>query len=27
VEQVKRLARGSHSRHLEVIPDTCRSCV
>ncbi|SCY72833.1 hypothetical protein SAMN03159391_02820 [Pseudomonas sp. NFACC37-1] len=27
VEQVKRLARVSHSRHLEVIPNTCRSCL
>ena len=27
VEQVKSLARVSHSRHLEVIPDTCRSCL
>ncbi|MCP1496462.1 hypothetical protein J2Y86_001169 [Pseudomonas migulae] len=26
VEQVKNLARASHSRHLEVFPDTCRSC-
>lgn len=26
VEQVKSLARASHSRHLEVLPDTCRSC-
>lgn len=27
VEQVKSLARGSHSRHLEAIPYTCRSCL
>lgn len=27
VEQVKSLARVSHSRHLEVIPDTSRSCL
>lgn len=26
VEQVKNLARGSHSRHLEAIPDISRSC-
>ncbi|SEE70562.1 hypothetical protein [Pseudomonas migulae] len=26
VDQVKSLARASHSRHLEVFPDTCRSC-
>lgn len=27
VEQVKRLARVSHSRHLEAIPDISRSCL
>lgn len=27
VEKVKSLARVSHSRLLEVIPDTCRSCL
>ncbi|SFH40599.1 hypothetical protein [Pseudomonas sp. NFACC45] len=27
VEQVKSLARVSHSHHLQVIPDTCRSCL
>lgn len=27
IEQVKSLARVSHSRHLEVIPDTSRSCL